>query len=408
MIIHHIPAKQSGRKQRVAAYCRVSSSCASQEESFATQKKYYELYIGSNPDWDAAGIYSDEGITGTSVQKRPGFRQMIADAQSGKLDIILVKSISRFSRNAVECQRYVCLLKEHRVQVIFEEEGIDSMNPASDLIFNIRTAFAQEESRIISENVRWTYRKNFENGVYHRGNNRVLGYDEIDGELVPNACAETVRLIFHMFADGVSLLEICRELRNQGVKRLRSEKDYDSVTLARMLHNELYVGDLRTGKSVSNSFFSSQDKHTQGPSGYWYDHHSAIIDREVWNKVQSRLDAMEEMKTLGIPKVYGNHHMFYGKLYCGECGAFYKRRTLTSKNGALYKAWNCTERQKGKSGNGCKCRTVKEEALKAEIVAFLKWESFDEKCFSKQVKKVWVRRAGIHIETNKVFLETIG
>lgn len=100
--------------------------------------------------------------------------------------------------------------------------------------------------------------------------------------------------------------------------------------------------------------------------------------------------------------------MFYGKLYCGECGAFYKRRTLTSKNGALYKAWNCTERQKGKNGNGCKCRTVKEEALKAEIVAFLKWESFDEKCFSKQVKKVWVRRAGIHIETDKVFLETIG
>lgn len=398
MIIHHIPAKQSGRKQRVAAYCRVSSNCSSQEESFATQKKYYALYIGNNPDWKPAGIYFDEGITGTFVRKRPGFQQMIADAQTGKMDIILVKSISRFSRNAMECQRYVRLLKEYRVQVIFEEEGIDSMNPASDLIFNIRAAFAQEESRIISENVRWTYQKNFENGIYHRGNRRVLGYDEVDGELVLNDDARTVRLIFRMFADGASLHEICNDLQKQGVKRLRSGKAYDSCTLLRMLRNELYAGDLRTWKSTSNSFFTELTEQNKNPSGYWLAHHSAIIDRATWNKVQCRLDEMDAIKAQGIPQAHGNHHMFYGKLYCGECGAFFKRRTLTNRDCTFYKAWNCAERQKGKKGNGCKCRIVKEEDLKAEIVSSLKWESFDEQQFSEQVKKMWVERSKIRIE----------
>lgn len=400
MIIHHIPVQQSGRKQRVAAYCRVSSNCASQEESFAIQKKYYELYIGKNPEWEAAGIYSDEGITGTSVRERPGFQQMIEDAQTGKMDIILTKSISRFSRNAVECQRHVRLLKENRVQVIFEEESIDSMNPASDLVFNIRAAFAQEESRIISENVRWTYRKNFENGIYHRGNNRVLGYEEIDGKLVPNADADTVRLIFQMFADGVSLQETCQQLQNRGAKRLRSKNAYDSVTLLRMLRNELYAGDLYTGKTISNSIFADLEKQNKNQSKYWQNHHEPIVPRGIWDKVQCRLDEMDTMKAQGIPRIHGDHHMFYGKLYCGECGAFFKRRTLANRDGTSYKAWNCAERQKGKKGNGCKCRIVKEEDIKNEIASSMNWESFDEKQFSEQIKKVWVGKNTVCIDVN--------
>lgn len=403
MIIQHIQAKKSEKKQLVAAYCRVSSNHTNQQESLGTQKKYYVQYIRRKTNWKLAGVYADEGISGTSAQKRPGFQQMITDAKSGKLDIILVKSISRFSRNAVECQRYVRLLKECGVQVIFEEEGIDSMNPSSDLIFNIRAAFAQEESRIISENVRWTYRKNFENGVYHRGNNRVLGYDEINGELLPNADAETVHCIFHMFADGIGLPEICRELQKRAAKRLRSSKEFNSATLLRMLRNELYVGDLCAGKSASSSFFAGQEKQNQSPGGYWLNHHTAIVSREIWNKVQNRLDEMEEMKMQGVPKAYGNHHVFYGRIYCGECGAFYKRRTLTRRDGISYKAWNCAERQKGRNGNGCKCRIVKEEELKAEIAASLKWEGFDEKRFCEQVKKVRVGREGIHIEPDKFF-----
>lgn len=291
MIIQHIPAKNSGTKQRVAAYCRVSSSHFNQGESFDVQKKHYTQYIGSNPEWETAGIYSDEGITGTSVRKRPGFQQMIADALSGKIDIILVKSISRFSRNAVECQRYARLLKEHRVRVLFEEESIDNLDPISDLCFSIRAAFAQEESRIISENVRWTYQKNFENGIYHRGNKRVLGYDEIDGQLVPNGDADTVRTIFALFVEGCSFSEIRKQLQRIGARRLRSTKPFDTPTLRRMLKNEIYVGDLCLCKSRPASFMNLRPDSPNGRT-IWNDHHTPIIDRTTWNTAQQILHTL--------------------------------------------------------------------------------------------------------------------
>ena len=230
----------------------------------------------------------------------------------------------------------------------------------------------------------------------------MLGYDEIDGELVPNAEADTVRLIFWMFADGASLHEICEALQNRGVKRLRSKNSYDSATLLRMLRNELYAGDLRTWKSASNSFFTERAEQNKNISRYWFDHHSAIIDRETWNKVQCRLDEMDAMQAQSLSRAHGNHHVFYGKLYCSECGAFFKRRTLAGWNGASYKAWNCAERQKGKKGNGCKCRIVKEEELKAEIASSMKWESFDETQFSEQVRKVWVGKKEVRIESDRV------
>lgn len=281
MIIHHIPAKVC--KPRVAAYCRVSSLYDSQEESLEVQKRYYRQYILDRQDWEAAGLYVDEGINGASIQKRRSFQNMLEDAMNGKIDVILVKSISGFSRNAVECQVSVRKLKTKGVRVIFGREKINSMNAESEFIFNIRAAFAQEESRMLSENVRWVYRKNFESGVYHMGNHRVLGYDEIDGQLTPNKDAATVRAVFELFAKGKSYREICRHLEKSGARRLRSDAPFTAAVLKRMLYNPLYSGDLHTLRSMSMCFLQGgRTSNTECEWHYWKDHHAAIVDRETW------------------------------------------------------------------------------------------------------------------------------
>ena len=168
MIVRHIRRKDYDRKKRVSAYCRVSTDKASQEESFETQIAAYERLIRSNPEWEYAGIYSDEGKSATSARHRAGFQRMIADALEGKIDIILVKSISRFSRNIVDCQTYVEKLRERGVSVRFERENIDSLNPACSMMFSLLSAIAQDESRSISENVKWSIARRHERGEYRQ------------------------------------------------------------------------------------------------------------------------------------------------------------------------------------------------------------------------------------------------
>ena len=186
MKIHVVKSERHQRRKRVAAYCRVSTLDSSQEESYETQKEYYEDFIRCHDEWDFAGIYADQGISGTSAEKRPQFMACIEDAIGGKIDLILVKSISRFSRNIVDCQSYVAKLKSYGVEVYFEKESLSTMDPSSGMIFSLMGLIAQSESESISQNVKWAIRKRQEEGTYVYGNNRIFGYDTIDGQLVPN------------------------------------------------------------------------------------------------------------------------------------------------------------------------------------------------------------------------------
>lgn len=295
MTIHYLPAARREHRMRVAAYCRVSTLMESQEESLETQRAYYGEYIARCEQWDNAGIYADEGLSGLHADKRPAFLQMMEDAMAGCIDLILVKSISRFSRNAMECQRVVRQLKSHGVYVYFEKERINSGDPYSELVFNIRAAYAQEESRIIGENVRWSCRKNFEQGIHHLGNNRILGYDEVEGVLTPNAQASTVQKIFRMYAEGASLAQISRTLDAVGAKRLRSGKPFNASVLRSILTNEAYVGDLRTMKNPPRQLLNRpRERDACGKSLYWKDHHPAIIERAVWEAVQRRMQRSRE------------------------------------------------------------------------------------------------------------------
>lgn len=361
MIIRKIEKKE--KKKRVAAYVRVSTLTESQEGSFESQLQYFTEFISSVPEWEQAGIYQDQGISGVSATKRPGFMRMMRDAEEGRLDLILVKSISRFARNSLEAQTYVHKLKEYGVEVRFEREQISSFDPQAEMIFNFLVTIAQEESKSISQNVRWTYERLAEQGIRHLGNNRVLGFDEVDGELTPNEDAWVVKLIFMEYADGKSVRNIADELEERGVKTLRGRNRMDAKTILRILRNELYMGDRILQKAPHADLLTHRpEKGTPFKSYYIEADHDPIVSKELWNQVQ--LD-LEFSKAPGTCR-NRNSHELKGKIICGECGSDFMRVTRCN-GGGKFKTWICTDRRAGKRGNGCQCCIVREEDLLERI-----------------------------------------
>ena len=371
MKIRKIVRRETAKKKRVAAYVRVSTLTESQEDSFNAQVEYFSELIDSMDDWEAAGIYQDEGISGVCAQKRPGFMQMVGDAEAGKLDLILVKSISRFGRNSLEAQTYVHKLKGYGVEVKFEREQISTFDPQSEMIFNFLVTIAQEESKSISQNVRWAYERLAEQGIRHLGNNRVLGFDEVEGTLTPNEDAWVVKLIFMEYADGKSVREIADELEERGVKTLRGKTKMRPATILAMLRNEIYMGDRILQKNPHADYLTHRpEKGTPFKSYHIKADHEAIVSEELWNLVQLGLEFSRAPGT-GRNR---NSHELRGKIFCGECGAEFVRVTR-SNAGGKFKTWICTDRRAGKHGNGCQCCIVREEEL-MELVAEI--EEFNE------------------------------
>ena len=287
MKIIKIASTRSSRKKRVAAYCRVSTLMEEQEESLETQVNYYSNLIANHENWHFAGVYSDTK-SGLNAEKREGFQQMINDALSGKIDYILVKSISRFSRNTVDCQKYVNLLHSNGVDVYFEKEDIDTSNASSTMLLSFMAAFSQNESRSISENLKWGIRERTRKGIYNLGNNRVLGYDSVNGKLVPNQDANIIRAIFKLYTQGVSVTEIQRILMNNGVRGRRGPLTANGISY--ILGNEVYVGDKLLQKRAPKDMLTKQpDKRIPFESNYVRGDHEGIISREMWNAAQHRL-----------------------------------------------------------------------------------------------------------------------
>lgn len=395
MIIRKINKKTSEEKKRVAAYCRVSTQKDEQEDSFEVQKDYYSNYISNNPDWIMGKIYSDKH-SATSVENRPGFQEMMADAKERKIDLILVKSISRFARNVVDCQVYLQRLKSYGCDVYFEKENIHTDDTTSSFILSLMSAIAQDESHSISMNVKMGYRSRYKRGEYNLGSNRVLGYDCINGKLAPNKDAETVREIFRRFMEGQTYREIADGVSEMGAVTLRGKTRLSPETIRYMLGNETYVGDKLLQKKAPRDYLTKKpDPNIPYESVYLSDDHEAIIDKDTWNQVQDILHHREEAAEAGIYKRSKEHHILYGKLFCGECGAPFIRRTYRNGN-EHYKAWNCKERQKGSKGNGCKNAIVKEDFLMQDILDKLGWDAINEEQFLK-INKIMVYKNRIDI-----------
>ena len=281
---------KTAQHKRVAAYARVSTLAEQQEESFESQLEYYTRLIGQTKEWELVEVFADQGASGLSAKRRPDFMRMIECAHAGKIDLILCKSISRFSRNFMEIQQYVHDLKQINVEVWFQKEGIRSFDPNADLLFGTLAAVTQEESRAISNNVKWSYRRMAELGIRHIGNNRMLGYDEIEGKLVPNGDAWIVRLMFEEYAKGASPTQLLAALKESGAKRLRSQRDYTWSSVLCVLKNEVYVGDRHIQKRPPKDFLTHKPDYTKPyDSKYIYDDHEPVISREVWQAVQERL-----------------------------------------------------------------------------------------------------------------------
>ena len=282
---------------RVAAYCRVSTGDESQQTSYTKQVEYYTRIIHTNPRWQFAGIYADEAATGTSRKKRVQFNRMISDAMEGEIDYIITKSISRFARNtldALDCVRQMQQL-DPPVGVYFEKENIDTLDVKSELILTILSAMAQDESRSISDNIRWTFQRNFQEGKPHIDIDRLPGYNKgPKGEwLINDEEAETVRYIFQHYLDGESGRKSARDLNAMGKKTSRGNDWYVS-SVFNILRNEKFVGDCEMQKTITQNFLTHESIPDNGeaPKYYVKDHHEGIIDRKLWDAVQQKLKEM--------------------------------------------------------------------------------------------------------------------
>lgn len=315
---------------RVAAYCRVSTEDESQQTSYGIQKAFYTRMIEEHEGWMLAGIYADEAISGTSRVKRKDFNRMMDDAQSGKLDYIITKSISRFARNTVDTLNCVRQLRQLNppVGIFFEKENIDTLDSAGELILTILSALAQDESRSISDNIRWSIQRKFQNGEEIVNLNRMIGYDRGEnGEWVINAeQAEIVRYIFRRFVSGVSGNAIANELNAMG-KRTVLGCIWRADAVLFILRNEKYVGDCENQKTITKNYLTHETAINRGEAPRYYvkNHHQPIIDRLTWEKVQAMLGRKRNHwesrnKTARGKKTRGAMGSPFANLSCGASG----------------------------------------------------------------------------------------
>ena len=344
---------QSYRRIRVAAYCRVSTKQEEQINSYEVQKKHYTEKINANPEWQMVGIFADKGITGTSVLKRDEFNKMIKLCKSKKIDMILVKSISRFARNTVDCLHYTRMLKTLGIDVYFEEQGIHSIKSDAEFYISIYGTIAQSESENISANVKWGKLQSAKEGKVAFTYKNFLGYrkgaegnPEIDEEQ-----AETVKIIYDRFLAGDSLKQIAVKLQNEKRLSPSGKSEWSTATIRSILSNEKYKGDAIINKTFTVDCLTKEIRKNNGerPKYYVENNHPAIIDAETFGRVQEELArriGKKKVKEIGTKTEQGKYSSKYALtelLICGECHTPYRRCTWTA-HGEKRIVWRCVKR----------------------------------------------------------------
>jgi site-specific DNA recombinase len=377
-------------RKKVAAYCRVSMETERLHHSLSAQVSRYSELIQSNPQWKFAGIYADEGISGTKAGSRPEFMRMVADCESGKIDIILTKSISRFARNTVDLLETVRHLKDIGVEVRFEKESIRSLSDDGELMLTLLASFAQEESRSISENEKWSVKKRMEQGI-PTAKPPILGYKWVGNhlEIVPEEAA-VVKRIFQNFLDGKSRLETERELEAEGIRSVNGNVMRDSQ-LKHILNNITYTGNTLLQKEFVEDPITKKRRKNRGqlPQYYIENTHEAIIDMKTWQYVQ---DEMERRRKLGaLANKSLNICCFTGKIKCPYCGLSYMHNRR-KKNGHEQEFWVCGSKKKKRTpDNNCPVGgTISEKALEKACCEVLEIPKFDEAVFLEKVDHIEV------------------
>lgn len=340
----------SYRQLRVAAYCRVSTQMEEQLNSYEVQKNYYTEKINSEPKWKLVGIFADKGISGTSALKRDEFQKMIHMCKSKQIDMIITKSISRFSRNTVDCLNYVRMLRQLDVDVFSEEQGIHSKDAGAEFYITIYGSIAQSESENISANVRWGIQQRAKEGKVHFAYSRFLGYKEgPDGKpMIDEEQVDTVKFIFNEYLLGSSLADIAKSLTAKDIKTPNGKSGWNGSTVRTILSNEKYKGDAFLNKTYISDCISKKVKknNSERPMYYVENNHPSIIDKDTFNRVQEELarrTSKRKVKQVGTKTEQGKYSSKYALtelLICGECGTPYRRCTWTA-SGERKIVWRC-------------------------------------------------------------------
>lgn len=365
------------KRKKVAAYARVSRDTERLMNSVSAQISYYSSLIQGNPEWEYAGVYADCGISGTDISKRDEFVRMLGDCESGKIDIILCKSISRFARNTVDLLETVRHLKELGIEVRFEKEHINSLSEDGELMLSLLASFAQEESRSISENCKWGIRKRFQSGEIGVANKHLLGYrydEEQEKYIIIPEEAEAVRWMFQMYIDGIPLRRIAENMNQAGIRSVLGN-EFQEGSVRQLIFNEVYAGDIRRQKCYMADPITKAKVRNNGelPQYYMADCHEAIIDRKTYAKVQAEMERRAGLINPTYP--------FTGKIKCSICGRNFTRRSY--KGDAK---WFC--RSKKEAGMTCKSHNYPESELYKIFAEMLGMDTFDNTVFEASVKEI--------------------
>jgi len=359
-------------KVRVAAYCRVSTDSDEQATSYAAQIEHYTDFIQKKLDWTFAGIYADDGISGTNTKKREEFNRMIEDCMAGKIDMIITKSISRFARNTLDCLKYIRQLKDKNIPVFFEKEAINTMDAKGEVLLTIMASLAQQESQSLSQNVKLGLQYRYQQGLVQVNHNRFMGYTkDVDGHLIIEPTeAKVVQRIYREYLEGASLLQIGRGLEEDGILTAAGKKRWRPETVKKILQNEKYIGDALLQKTYTVDFLTKKRVKNNGivPQYYVENSHPAIIPRDLYMQVQEEIlrRANIHSGTEQKKRVYSNRYALSSIVVCGHCRDIF-RRIKWNNHGCKSTVWRCVSRVE-KDGPDCSARTVKEETLQEVVV----------------------------------------
>lgn len=372
-------------RKKVAAYARVSVSTDQLMHSLSAQISYYSELIQRNPGWEYAGVYADAGITGTDAKVRPKFQQLIADCEAGKIDIIMTKSISRFARNTVDLLSTVRHLKGLGVEVRFEKENVSTASADGEVMLSILASFAEQESISLSQNLKWSVRKRYEQGKVH-AHLKLYGYRwEGDERVIIPEEAEVVKFIFAEYLAGRSFREIAADLDAKGVKGVYNKEHFSDQAVRRMISNEEYTGCQILQRSYAHKPRKVKMNKGELPMYRIEDHHEAIIEKEIFDAAQHM---REERGKLNLHE-RRKYSPWSGMIRCGECGG---RVDMHSTGKRPWRYWICSNRN-----DTCFNKNTNDESMQAAVESVFGKEP-TAKELKREVRQILMFRDRIEIQ----------
>lgn len=364
--------KEIKPKLKVAAYCRVSTDSDEQATSCEAQMEHYTNYIKKNDEWEFAGIFADDGISGTNTKKREEFNRMIEECMAGNIDMIITKSISRFARNTLDCLKYIRQLKEKNIPVFFEKENINTMDSKGEVLLTIMASLAQQESESLSKNVKLGLQFRYQNGEVQVNHNRFMGYtkDENGHLIIDSAQAEIVKRIYREYLQGASLKQIGVGLEVDGILTAAGNAKWRPETIKKILQNEKYIGDALLQKTYTVDVLTKKRVKNNGivPQYYVENDHEAIIPRDLYMQVQEEMLRRANLHSGKQRKkrVYSSKYALSSIVYCPKCGDIY-RRIAWNNRGKHSIVWRCCTRVEH-GPEKCDAPTIQESELQAAVI----------------------------------------